>query len=458
MVNTQFFIKVAMLATSAGCFAIGSAYAKSAQLQINNSKLKPIEITPEKNTGLDAIFVLNGVVNVSAVWTAQSTGNVTWYKFSNLGGAFAEEIQNVSIEGNKYTLDSLQGDMGYIIKDGDSYYYFWIVDYSQQSFEINSVTAAETQDCDATILDISGYAPAIHFYTINGRQDTLDREIKVEYNTLVWDEENMRYNQEDIIKNISSFNNTISITPPIYCNTRVLISGDRFLEEWGIPKSKESAEISATAVSVVTEAIQKENTTDNSNRIDIDVDGLGGSAPCDIEFNAYVTDAVIHYEWQMATDEEFENITYRINEQDMEYTFTEEGTTYIRFIGSNHDGSCEAYGDVYTVSIGASELLIPNAFSPGDDGVNDEWKVSYRSLLDFKCWIFDRHGKEIYSFDNPEKGWDGKKNGKYVKPGVYYYVIQATGSDGKKYKKSGDINIIKYNGSKATSSGEDDGI
>ena len=41
------------------------------------------------------------------------------------------------------------------------------------------------------------------------------------------------------------------------------------------------------------------------------------------------------------------------------------------------------------------------------------------------------------------KGWDGKYKGKYVKPGVYYYVIEAKGADGKEYKKKGDINILR---------------
>ena len=36
-----------------------------------------------------------------------------------------------------------------------------------------------------------------------------------------------------------------------------------------------------------------------------------------------------------------------------------------------------------------------------------------------------------------------KKGGKYVAPGVYFYVIEAEGSDGKKYKKKGDINILR---------------
>ena len=32
---------------------------------------------------------------------------------------------------------------------------------------------------------------------------------------------------------------------------------------------------------------------------------------------------------------------------------------------------------------------------------------------------------------------------KYVQPGVYFYVIEAEGSDGIKYKEKGDINILR---------------
>ena len=56
---------------------------------------------------------------------------------------------------------------------------------------------------------------------------------------------------------------------------------------------------------------------------------------------------------------------------------------------------------------------------------------------------FDRYGNKMIEFDDPSKGWDGKYKGKYVKPGVYYYVIEAKGADGKEYKKKGDINILR---------------
>lgn len=96
---------------------------------------------------------------------------------------------------------------------------------------------------------------------------------------------------------------------------------------------------------------------------------------------------------------------------------------------------------------------MPNAFSPNGDGVNDEWKVAYRSLLEFNCWIFDRQGHQIYNLTSPDQGWDGKIGNKTVESGVFYYVIEAVGADGKKYKKSGDINVVKYVGAQGSNSG-----
>ena len=83
-------------------------------------------------------------------------------------------------------------------------------------------------------------------------------------------------------------------------------------------------------------------------------------------------------------------------------------------------------------------------FSPGTStGVNDAFRVAYKSLVNYKIWIFNRWGNELYHSTNPTQGWDGKKSGKYVPPGVYFYVIEATGSDGVKYNKKGSINILR---------------
>ncbi len=117
----------------------------------------------------------------------------------------------------------------------------------------------------------------------------------------------------------------------------------------------------------------------------------------------------------------------------------------MRFTANNADGTCEYTGPVYEVFIGESRLEIPNAFSPeATPGVNDLWKVSYKSLVSFQCHIFNRWGTEIYTSTDPSQGWDGKYRGKFVPAGVYYYIIKAKGSDGVEYERAGDINIIKY--------------
>lgn len=97
---------------------------------------------------------------------------------------------------------------------------------------------------------------------------------------------------------------------------------------------------------------------------------------------------------------------------------------------------------------------MPNFFSPGStEGVNDVWKVSYKSIVKFHCWIFNSWGTQVCELKDPGQGWDGKYKGKLVDPGVYYYVIQAEGSDGHKYKKSGDINILRYKKNNGTGTG-----
>jgi gliding motility-associated-like protein len=79
--------------------------------------------------------------------------------------------------------------------------------------------------------------------------------------------------------------------------------------------------------------------------------------------------------------------------------------------------------------------------------------VSYASLISFECHIFNRWGTEMCSFTDPSQGWDGKYRGKFVPTGTYFYVIKAVGSDGVKYNKSGDINILRTR-QRTTSSGE----
>lgn len=434
------------------CAGVMTAGAQSLTFQGNS--IKVLEETPEKSTGLEKIYILYSTTGVTVSYTSPTGGKVKWMKYGNLGGGHAEEVASEQ-SGDTSILSSFEGDKGYIVDDGDRSYCFWIVDYSQHRLKLESASPSADHECGVSIIEVAGTGNPIRYFTINGMQKTLDQEISVDYHTQEWSEESRIFETVAASRSFESLQPQYRLTPPNYCASTFTVSGDKFLRQWNWAETVETPTVSSTSVDARTEAIVNsvsgDEETEGSNQIGSgDVEGLGGSAPCDISFQAFVTDGVIHKEWQLTRDPNFENIDFRFTTQDLDYTFLDEGTHYVRYIGSNSDGSCEYIGETYEINIGESQLLIPNAFSPNGDGVNDQWKVAYRSLLEFRCNIFDRNGRQVCHLTSPEQGWDGKVGGKTVDSGVFYYVIEAKGTDGKRYTRSGDINVVKYVGGNKT--------
>lgn len=441
-----------------GVFSV-STFSQS--LTFSGNSLKVLEEIPEKSTGLEKIYVLYSTEGVTASYTSSTGNRINWLQYGNLGGGHAEEVSSTQV-GNTSTLTSLEGDKGYIVEDGDRRYCFWITNYLPHRLKLQSAVPSPDQECGVTIIEVTGTGEPIRYFTINGQQKTLNQEITVVYTTQEWNEglNPPNFQNVEVSKKFESLQPQYRLSPPNYCRSGFTISGDKFLKAWNWEESIETVTVDPTSVDARTFATQLTESAEDdsastagSNQIGSGMqDGLGGSAPCEIQFEAYVTDGVIHHEWQLTRDASFEEINYRFTQQDLDYTFLEEGSHYLRYIGSNADGSCEFVSDTYEVTVGESTLKIPNAFSPNGDGVNDEWKVAYRSLLNFQCSIFDRQGHQVCHLTSPEQGWDGKVRGKTVDSGVFFYVIEATGTDGKKYRKSGDINIVKFVGNTGTSS------
>lgn len=414
-------------------------------LRFEGTSLQPVAIDVTASTGLAGVYVVNTTSGLSLIYTASSAASAVDVATFGITGATSTEPVDpttISRNGTELTITGIQGNSGYAFTESGRTTYYWIADYSAAPYTISAIYPASEQDCDRTFLQTDGSAPAMYYHGINGRSYEIDRQITLEYTTLVGDADNTTFNSSEQSINFTSINGTFSIDAPL-CDTYFTLSGDRFLRAWGMENEVSSSRFTATSVRAVTSASQK--VRESLNEIKTETANLGGSAPVEIHFEAAVSDAAIFTQWQMARDEDFEDITFRIADLDFTYTFTEMGTVYVRFMCADATGQCEYFGDTYTVSIGESRLLCPNAFSPGaSEGVNDEWKVSYKSIVDFECYIFNRWGEKMAEFHNPDQGWDGKYGGKLVPAGVYYYVIKAKGSDGKKYNLSGDINIVRY--------------
>lgn len=414
-----------------------------AQISFTGNAQSVITETPAASTGLDAVYVLYDAAGVTVSYTSQQ-GNpsVAWQQYGSLGGGFAEPVDGVVRAGATSSVTLQSGDRGFIIEDGDTRCYFYIIDYASHPYDVTAIAPSAEQDCGQVSLDITGSAAAINYYSINGRAVELDRGITLSYATMTLDDSSKTYRVDQADVNFAHLSPVIHAPAPL-CATEFVLEGDRFLAQWGMAETVVSSTMQPTAVEAYTSATQESR--DNSNETGSGNDGLGGSAPAEVEFYAVVTDAAVFTEWQFSTYPDFDDIQLRISDPVTSYTFREQGTTYVRFVCANDAGTCDYTGSVYTVSIGQSSLLCPNAFSPGaSEGVNDEWKVSYSSIVEFECHIFNKLGVKMASFTDPSQGWDGRYNGKLVPAGVYYYVIKARGADDKKYNLSGDINIVNY--------------
>lgn len=441
--NYNIFNDLLQSACVAALIAVTTGSAIGAELSFSGGRV--IAVSADASTGLDKIYVVENTAGMAASYPSVGA---EWSKWGNSGAAYADPV-DVTTDGNSSSYLLANGDgYGITVEDGGRMHHFWIVNYDAYRMEFTGVSFnEEDSDCLSLFLNITPLSPtrnyAISYHTINGAPRTLDRGYTLSYSTLVYDEEAKTYTQEAKEEHIDALKATIRVDKPL-CDTRFTVSGDRFAEEWGFGNQVESSTYITNAVEAMTYAEKVER--DNDNEQNDQSGGLGGSAPVDITFVAAVTDAVRFNEWQLSASPEFDSYELRFNQTEVEYTFTEYGTWYMRFQASNADGTCDWFSPVYEIQIGESKLVCPNAFSPGaSEGVNDEWKVSYKSIVDFECHIFNRWGVKITTLNHPSQGWDGKYNGKLVPSGVYYYVIKARGADGHKYDLSGDINIIRYN-------------
>lgn len=85
-------------------------------------------------------------------------------------------------------------------------------------------------------------------------------------------------------------------------------------------------------------------------------------------------------------------------------------------------GGCTAM-DSLTVFL-MNQLVVPNAFSPNGDGINDLWEIT--NLGDYPkntVNVYNRYGRLVYRSSGLNRAWNGKSGGKDLPVGTYYYVI-----------------------------------
>ena len=82
-------------------------------------------------------------------------------------------------------------------------------------------------------------------------------------------------------------------------------------------------------------------------------------------------------------------------------------------------------------------LYVPNTFTPDGDGKNDYFQPKGVGISDYKIYIYNRWGEEVFSSDDIDICWDG---GEGV-AGAYSYLINIIDKSGQFREKSGFVLI-----------------
>ncbi len=91
--------------------------------------------------------------------------------------------------------------------------------------------------------------------------------------------------------------------------------------------------------------------------------------------------------------------------------------------------------------------FLPNAFTPNQDGRNDEYRGSgvLQGASNFRLRVFNRWGEAIFETDDPMQGWNGRKNnsGPLVPQGTYMVLVTFTGPRGDQYEYRGTATVVR---------------
>ena len=89
-------------------------------------------------------------------------------------------------------------------------------------------------------------------------------------------------------------------------------------------------------------------------------------------------------------------------------------------------GCIDTYSEQIEVTDGY-DIVLPTAFSPNNDGINDTMRPVYACVNSIEMSIYDTFGSLIYYENNLELiGWDGSLNGKLAENGNYLIVVKGT--------------------------------
>jgi gliding motility-associated-like protein len=127
-----------------------------------------------------------------------------------------------------------------------------------------------------------------------------------------------------------------------------------------------------------------------------------------------------------------------------QHIYQDTGLFIVKFVTINAGGCADS--SFITVEVkDIYNLTLPNAFSPNNDGLNDEFQIFSKGIRNFEFWVFNRRGQIVWRTTNPDEVWNGKYLNEYEEcpSGVYVYRARTKDVSNKKHEETGQITLIR---------------
>jgi len=155
----------------------------------------------------------------------------------------------------------------------------------------------------------------------------------------------------------------------------------------------------------------------------------------------FFDNSIRDYKWQW--DFAGQGFSY---EENPTFSFPDTGHQIVELIVTTEAGCPDTIQKIVDV-IPEVRYFLPNAFTPNDDTVNDEFKGVgyYRGMRDYNFQVWNRYGELIFETQDPDEGWNGRKyNGGGKMPlGVYVCQVSYRSPRGVRQEVQGFITLIK---------------
>lgn len=131
-------------------------------------------------------------------------------------------------------------------------------------------------------------------------------------------------------------------------------------------------------------------------------------------------------------------------EKNPQFSFPDTGVYKVLQIVIKENGCIDSASAIIDI-LPVTTLHIPNAFTPNNDDLNDEFKVTgyLEGINNFKLKIYNRYGELLYEGDDPTKGWNGVSKDRIAPADIYIYKVEYLTPRQENVQKTGHLTLLR---------------